>query len=95
VHDEIITTWLGRTSWPINAGEEHPNTLTAWPTLLMRGKGQGRDKATTILMDKCAQLRTRILGASHPHTRSSSEVLTASRLEGLTLNDGLVVAHVN
>ena len=66
-------------------GAEHPDTLTSMSNLAFTWKGQKRVAQAIDLMDRCAQLRTKVLCAEHPYTLSSSEALMRWKTESLKL----------
>lgn len=57
-------------------GEEHLDMLTSMNNLAFTWKKQGRSAEAIKLMGKCIHLRTRILGANHHYTLSSSALFT-------------------
>lgn len=52
----------------------------------IRLKGRGQNAEAIKLMEKCVQLRTRVLGADHPHTLSSSATLIGWQTERLEID---------
>jgi hypothetical protein len=62
-------------------GAVHPDTLTSMANLAHTWRDQGKSVEAIRLMDECVQLRMRILGSGHPHTRSPSETLRGWRMD--------------
>jgi hypothetical protein len=55
--------------------------------LAITWNGQGQSAKALKLMEECVRLRTRMLGATHPDTISSSEVLLDWKTGGLDIED--------
>jgi hypothetical protein len=64
-------------------GAEHPSTLTSMNNLAFTWKEQGKRMEALGLIAQCVRLRFQVLGAEHPHTRSSSAVLAGWKMEEL------------
>jgi hypothetical protein len=62
-------------------GLNHPDTLNSMNNLAFTWKRQGRKAEAIELMKACVQLCSRILGPRHPHSISSSTVLTTWEAE--------------
>ena len=67
-------------------GANHPHTLSIMSNRDFTWKGLGRDAEAIQLMKVCVQLRTSILGATHPHSLSSKEALTKWEAERLDIS---------
>ena len=67
----MLQAFKSRTSvW----GPEHPDTLLCMHNLACILKSQSRDEAIS-LMEKCLELRKKVLGTHHPHTKNALSFL--------------------
>ncbi|KAF2726793.1 hypothetical protein EJ04DRAFT_452655, partial [Polyplosphaeria fusca] len=66
-------------------GDEHPDALISMNNLAFTLKGQVIYDKAIPLLEKCCQLRLRVLRQEHPHTISSLEALQAWRVENVSL----------
>ena len=64
-------------------GKKHPDTLTSMNNLAFTLERQGRNAEAISLMGRCVQLRKQLLGAGHPDTKDSLEVLHGWKDRGL------------
>jgi len=66
-------------------GEEHLDTLTSIKNLAFTFKVQGRNDEAILLLEKCTQLRKKVLGARHPYTTSLLATLNGWQLESMEI----------
>ncbi|KAH8727342.1 hypothetical protein GQ44DRAFT_725249 [Phaeosphaeriaceae sp. PMI808] len=80
--DEAALTTLRQTSVYVSVlRDEHPDTLTSMNNLAFTLKGQGCNGETISLIEKCFQLRKRILSPQHPWTTSSLKTLKECQVD--------------
>ena len=61
--------------------EEHPDTLLSMETLAITHQEQGRGEEALLLLEKCIQLREKVIGPHHPYTKNSRQRLAVWRKE--------------
>jgi hypothetical protein len=57
-------------------GAEHPDTLTSMANLAYTWESQGKFQPALALMNRCYELRSKVLGPTHPDAKFSFRALS-------------------